>query len=281
MIDIHDFPRIHLERVVLSRVKIRLHEPFRISSGSVSEKESVVVQLQAEEGEGFGEASPMGGSFYSADTPESAWRILAEVLVPRLLQFPEFGLQDLLETFEEVKGEQFAKAGLEGAYWDACANIKGLPLFQLLGGRHRPVPSGVAIGIYDTVDELLARVDRFTKEGYQRVKIKIQPGWDIEPVSAVRRRFGPVPLMVDANAAYTLQDSKIFQELDRHELMMFEQPLASHEFEDLAELQRRVRTPVCLDESAESIEALEEILRLGSGRIINIKVQRVGGLAIA
>ncbi|PYU97901.1 MAG: hypothetical protein DMG10_29650, partial [Acidobacteria bacterium] len=207
--------------------KIPLHEPFRISSGAVSEKECIVVEMRADEGVGFGEASPMGGPFYSADTPDSTWKALAEQLVPRLAGCEKLRLQDLLSVFEETPGEPFAKAGLEGAFWDAGAQHLGRPLFELLGGRRRPIPSGVAIGIYPSLEELLARVERYMREGYQRVKIKIQPGWDIGPVRAVRERFGPVPLMVDANAAYTLRDATVFEQLDRFDLMMIEQPMAA------------------------------------------------------
>ena len=275
---ISQLPALHPKQIILRRVKIPLHEPFRISSGAVSEKECIVVEMRADQAVGFGEASPMGGSFYSADTPDSTWKALAEQMVPRLAGSEKLRLQDLLSVFEETPGEPFAKAGLEGAFWDAGAQHLGRPLFELLGGRRRPIPSGVAIGIYPSLEELLARVERYMREGYQRVKIKIQPGWDIGPVRAVRERFGPVPLMVDANAAYTLRDATVFEQLDRFDLMMIEQPMAADALEEHAELQRRIRTPVCLDESAESLDALREILRLGSGRIVNIKVQRVGGL---
>ncbi len=279
--DVYDLPRIQVERVILRRVKIGFHEPFRISSGTVSEKESIIVHLQAKECEGFGEASPMSGSFYSVETPDSTWSALADRLLPRILNLGQLALQDLLDSFEDLDGEPFAKAGLEGAYWDACANLAGLPLFQLLGGRRRPLPSGVALGIYPTVGDLLERVGRFVRQGYRRVKIKIQPGWDIEPVGAVREKYGSVPLMVDANASYTLDEAAVFEGLDLYNLMMIEQPLPAPAVLEHAELQRRIRTPICLDESAGSLDALEDILRHGSGRIINIKVQRVGGLHIA
>lgn len=268
-------------RIVLSRVRIPLHEPFRISNGVIFDKESIIVHVETSQGEGFGEASPMSGSFYSSDTPDSAWMALAEVLVPRALALPKLQLGGLFEVFQELPREHFAKAGLEGALWDACANILGRPLFELLGACRHPIPSGVAIGIYPEIEDLLSRAARYLHEGYQRVKIKIQPGWDVEPVQAIRRHFGDVPLMVDANAAYTLDQTSVFEELDGYNLMMIEQPLACHALYDHAELQRRLKTPICLDESAESLEALDEIFRFGSARIINVKVQRVGGLAIA
>jgi O-succinylbenzoate synthase len=265
----------------LRRVAIPLHEPFRISSGSVELKESIIVQLERNGHTGFGEASPMPGTFYSPETPDSSWRELAERLIPFWLERSAAPPEQIAAWIEEVSPDPFARAGLEGACWDLLCQERGTPLWKALGAGRRPIPSGVAIGLYDTIDELVERVERFVGEGYRRVKIKIQPGWDIEPVRAVREAIGDFPLMVDANAAYTLADVKVFEELDRFGLLMFEQPLAKGALEELAELQRRVRTPVCADESAESLAALEQILRLGAARILNIKIQRVGGLAPA
>ena len=223
----------------------------------------------------------MPGSFYSPETPESSWRELEERLIPCLLPSGWRHPGWVAAALREASTDAFACAGLEGACWDLYCQETGKPLWEALGSRKRPVPSGVAIGLFDTIEELLERVERFLGRGYRRVKIKIQPGWDIEPVRAIRERFGNIPLMTDANAAYTLADAPIFEELDRFGLMMFEQPLASGKLEEMAELQRRVQTPICADESAESQDALEKIIELGSARIINIKIQRVGGLTPA
>jgi O-succinylbenzoate synthase len=157
----------------------------------------------------------------------------------------------------------------------------GLPLCELFGGRARPIPSGVAIGIYDRVADLLERVESYTAQGYRRVKIKIEPGWDIEPVAAVRERYPNLALMVDANAAYTIADAAVFRELDAYDLMMIEQPLGRDAHAEAGELQRQLRAPLCADESAESLEALASLIANSSARIINIKVQRVGGLSEA
>lgn len=265
----------------LRRVAIPLHEPFRISSGSVEVKESILVRLERDGHVGFGEAAPMPGAFYSPETPDSSWQELAERLIPYWLEHHAAPPEQIAARIAEVSPDPFARAGLEGACWDLFCQEQGQPLWQVLGATARPIPSGVAIGLDESIEELLERVERFVGQGYRRVKIKIQPGWDIEPVRAVREAIGDFPLMVDANAAYTLADVKVFEELDRFGLLMFEQPLAKGALEELAELQRRVRTPVCADESAESPAALERILRLGAARILNIKVQRVGGLAPA
>lgn len=261
----------------LHRVAIPLHEPFRISSGSVEVKESVIVELSLDGVAGFGEASPMPGAFYSPETPDSSWRELEQRLVPFWLANPSAHPEELAARLEEVSPDPFARAGLEGACWDLLARRLNRPLFELLGSRKRPVPSGVAIGLYETLEELVERVGRFLAEGYRRVKIKVQPGWDIEPVRAVRERFGGIPLMVDANAAYTLDDAPRLAELDRYDLMMIEQPLDYDDVRDHAALQRALRTPICLDESVHSVRAARDAIEAGACRVINIKPGRVGG----
>jgi O-succinylbenzoate synthase len=259
-------------------VQVPLHEPFRISSGEVAVKDAILVEVKGEGVAGWGEASPMAGAFYSAETPESTWEFLRSRLLPSFLAAPELDPQRCSDRLAELPGEPFAKAGLEGAIWDLWANEHSQPLWVLLGGSRRPIPSGAAIGLMSTLAELLERVARFLAAGYRRIKIKIEPSRDVELVRAVRERFGDIPLMVDANAAYRLEDWPIFAELDRFGLMMIEQPLAREALEEHAELQRRLRTPICLDESAESLAAIRAIVRLRSARILNIKVQRMGGL---
>jgi O-succinylbenzoate synthase len=264
--------------VVLHRVRVPFVEPFRISNGVVAEKDAILIELTTADGiVGWGEASPMSGSFYSADTPDSSWAILKDEIVPAV-----FALGQLDPArVRELAGDKFAKAGIEGALWDAYAHTRKMPLCDLFGIKRRAVPSGVAIGIFDTIDELLERVRHYVSEGYQRVKIKIQPGWDVEPVAAVRAQFPEVPLMVDANAAYTLTDLQIFRELDRFKLMMIEQPLAAGAIAEAGELQANLKTPLCADESADSLDTLDQIITNRAARIVNIKVQRVGGLSEA
>jgi len=272
---------MRLSAVRLHWVQVPLHEPFRISSGEVSVKDAILIELEVHGAAGWGEASPMAGAFYSAETPESTWEFLRSRLVPSFLAEPELDPRRCSDRLADFPGEPFAKAGLEGAVWDLWANERSQSLWMALGGEQRAIPSGAAIGLMPTVAELLDRVERFLAEGYRRIKIKIEPGRDVELVGAIRERFGDIPLMVDANAAYRLEDWPIFQQLDRFGLMMIEQPLARTALEEQAELQRRLRTPVCLDESAESLAAIQAIVRLGSARILNIKVQRMGGLWLA
>ena len=273
---------IGIKRVVLHRVRIPFLEPFRISNGTVTEKESILVEIETDDGiVGWGEASPMSGTFYSADTPESCWQSLKKELIPRLFELGAFDPNQLYEQLRQLPGPAFAKAGIDGAVWDAYANTRRKALCELFGIARRAVASGVAIGIFDTLDELLERVQRYVAQGYRRVKIKIQPDWEIEPVQAVRARFPEVALMVDANAAYTIADERIFRELDRFGLMMIEQPLAADAIAEAGELQAMLQTPLCADESAESLASINRLLEKQAARIINIKVQRVGGLSEA
>ena len=271
---------IAIKSAVLHRVRVPFVEPFRISNGVVAEKEAILIELTTGEGVvGWGEASPMSGSFYSSDNPDSSWTVLKDQFVPALLSLGHVETGRFYEFLREQPGDQFSRAGIEGALWDAYAHTRGMALGELLGIQPRAVTSGVAIGIFDTIDELLERVRRYVAEGYQRVKIKIQPGWDVEPVAAVRAKFPDLPLMVDANAAYTIDDLEVFRVLDRFNLMMIEQPLASTAIAEAGELQSHLKTPLCADESAESLASLEQLIKHGAARIINIKVQRVGGLS--
>jgi len=272
---------MRLSGIRLHWIQIPLHEPFRISSGAVGVKDAILIELRAGAATGWGEASPMAGAFYSSETPEGSWDFLVQELLPAFLERPELDPQHCFARLAEYPGQPFAKAGLEGAIWDLHAQECGQPLWKLLGGESRPLASGAAIGLMPTVEMLLSRVERFLGEGYRRIKIKIEPGQDVELVRAIRGRFGDIPLMVDANAAYRREHFAVFDELDGYGLMMIEQPLAREALEEHAELQRRLKTPICLDESAESLEAIRKIIRFGSGRILNIKVQRLGGLCPA
>lgn len=270
-----------IQSIRLTHVRVPLVEPFRISSGAVAEKDGIVVRIGTDVGVGFGESSPMSGSFYSSDTPESCWRDLCNVLVPALTGKEFASPLDAARALDAMPGSNFAKVGIETAFWDIAARMDGTPLCVLLGGAVKPVPSGLAVGLYDDTSHLLRAIERYLHDGYKRVKIKIEPGRDVELVRAVRRHFGAIPLFVDANGAYDLSHMDVFRELDELDLMMFEQPFAGSMLAESAELQARVRTPVCLDESLDSVEQLREAIRLGSFRIANIKVQRVGGFTNA
>jgi len=267
-----------IDRVTLTHVRIPLVEPFRISNGVVAEKDGILVGLFSEGLIGHGESSPMSGSFYSDDTPESVWECLAKELIPCVLKERPGDIPGVNRMLDAHPVSAFAKAGIETAFWDLEAQAKNLPLWKLLGGEKHAVESGLAVGIYPTIAELLQSIERHLAEGYMRVKIKIQPGWDIKPLTEVRGEFGAIPLMVDANCAYTQQDIGHLQSLDDFDLMMIEQPLARADLEGHAKLQGMLKTPVCLDESAEDLSAVHKAIQLKSCKIVNIKIQRVGGL---
>lgn len=268
---------MRIERVTLTHVRIPLHEPFRISNGEVAEKDGIVVAVECDGRTGYGESSPMAGTFYSSDTPASCWQQLTTELCPVILG-REFESLDAASAWIDAQpGSNFAKVGLETALWDIEAQRLGIPLHRLLGATRDHAESGLAVGLYDTTEQLLTTIGNYLPDGYKRVKIKICPGHDLDLVRAVRDRFGDVPLMTDANASYKAEHLSIFHELDRLGLRMYEQPLAANAFEDSAAWQRELQTPICLDESLETFADLERAAALGSFKIANIKIQRVGG----
>jgi o-succinylbenzoate synthase len=268
---------VKIKRLVITHVQVPLVEPFRISSGAVSEKDAIIVELNAEEGTGYGECSAMAGSFYSQDTPQASWTELCNTVAPAIVGSEFERPEDWNRVLDGLRAGNFTKAGVETACWDLLAQCERKALHILLGGVTPCVESGLAVGLYDRVSDMLHAIERYLGHGYRRIKIKIEPGRDVSFVKAVRQAFGNVPLFVDANGAYTLRDIDVFHTLDEFELMMFEQPFPGPSLEELAELQRRVRTPVCLDESLGSADQLKRAIKLGSLRIANFKIQRVGG----
>jgi O-succinylbenzoate synthase len=270
-----------VERIKLTHVRIPLVEPFRISNGVVTEKDGIVVEVECDGLVGWGESSPMAGSFYSADTPESCWRELRDCLAAAVVGRRFVGLEEASGYIAALPGSNFAKAGIETALWDLEARRRGLPLWRLLGGERREVESGLAVGLYETKSELCSAIERELRDGYKRVKVKIARGQDVEVVRAVRAAFGDIPLMTDANACYSAENFGTFEALDGFGLLMFEQPLGPRMFVESAELQKRMKTPVCFDESLETEADVELAGELGSCRVANIKIQRVGGLGNA
>ncbi|MBI2690314.1 MAG: o-succinylbenzoate synthase [Acidobacteria bacterium] len=268
---------MRIDRIVLTHVRIPLVEPFRISNGEVAVKDGIVVALESEGLIGHGESSPMAGSFYSSDTPESCWQQLTTQLAPAIVGREFVSLDEASTWMDRQPASNFAKVGIETALWDIEAQRRGIPLHRLLGATRDYAESGLAVGLYDETGQMLAAIERHLSDGYKRVKIKICPGHDVDLVKAVRGRFGDVPLMTDANASYALSDLPVYRELDEYGLKMFEQPLAGPAFEDSAILQRSIDTPICLDESLETFADLERAAELKSFRIANIKIQRVGG----
>lgn len=273
--------KLKLERAELRLIALRLVEPFETSFGREEERPALIVALYSDGAIGWGECVASSGPWYSYETVSTAWHVLEEFLLPRVLHQELDGPGALLERLRPVRGHNMAKAALEMAFWDLWAKLEGRPLAALLGGTKERVQSGVSLGIKGSIPELLEEIARRLEEGYPRIKLKIKPGWDLKVLEQVREQFPDIRLQVDANAAYTIADLPLLRELDRFGLMMVEQPFAYDDLVDHAALQRELKTPICLDESIPSLNAARAALELGSCRIINIKPGRVGGLAQA
>lgn len=227
--------------------------------------------------EGWGECTAGEGPFYSDEWTETAWTTLKEFLAPMVVGQTIEGASQIFGLMKPVRGHRMAKATIENACWDLESRRLGVPLWKHLGGTQTEIAAGVSIGIQDTPEMLLEKIRKEVAAGYQRIKIKIKPGWDLKIIHRVRAEFPDIRLMGDANSAYTLSDIPLFKELDHFNLMMLEQPLAHDDIFDHAKLQREIKTPVCLDESIRSAEDATHALELGSCRIINVKLGRVGG----
>ena len=272
---------MQIEQIEVRHLELPLVHPFETSFGREEVRQTIIVAVRSEGLTGWGEAATSAGPWYEYETVETCWYVLCTFLGPQLLGKQIVTVDDAARLMAPVRGHNLAKMGLEAAVWDLVGQVQGKSVSELLNGSQERVPVGVSIGVQDSVPALLDRIESFWAQGYRRIKIKIKPGWDVEVVRQVRQCFPDVPLMADANSAYTLNDLDMLVALDGFDLMMIEQPLAHDDLVDHAELQRRIRTPICLDESVPSLAAAHAALALGSGRIVNIKPGRVGGLTVA
>ena len=266
-----------IDRIELRELPMRLRFPFQTSFGVEQERRILLVTLYADGLEGVAEC--VAGAFpgYSSETTDTCWTIIETFVAPRLVGRSFATPDELLHAVDDVRGHDMAVAAVEMAFWDLQAKALDVPLWVLLGGRSRPIPVGVSIGIQQSVEATVEIAARHVAEGYKRVKLKIAPGWDVRVVAAVREALPDTPLTVDANSAYRLTDARVLRELDAFGLDYVEQPLAHDDLVDHAELQRQLATSICLDESVHSPEDARKGLQLGSGRIINLKVGRVRG----
>jgi len=250
---------------------------FETSFGRVTRREFVLVTVEQNGAAGVGECVADADPYYSAETTISAWHIIRDFIAPALLGRDIDHPGEVTGLLRAIRGHHMAKAAVEMAAWDLFARQQGQPLSAVLGGERHEIESGVSIGIQDSLEELVERVSIERAAGYRRVKIKIKPGWDLEAVGRVREACGDLPLMVDANAAYTLADADHLAALDRFGLMMIEQPLEYDDIRDHAALQCRLTTPICLDESIDSVRRAKDAIDLAACRVINIKPGRLGG----
>lgn len=272
---------VRLRQIELYRVRLPLIHEFETSSHRKGEIEHILVRVQSSDGvEGWGECASPSDPYYCEETTDTCWLMLGRYMAPALLGRDWRDPADAHAATAAVRGNRFARAGLDVACWDLWARTQELPLAEVIGGTMQSVPAGVSLGVEPTVDALLAQVALHAAQGYERVKLKIRPGWDVEPARAVRREFPRLALQVDANCAYRRDERAlaVFAELDTLGLLMIEQPFGAHELLDHAALQRSLTTPICLDESIVELGDARAALSLQACRIINVKVSRLGGI---
>jgi O-succinylbenzoate synthase len=275
---------IRIDRITLREIRLPLKEPFRISSGVVTDRRICLLELTDADGvTGWSECVAGEQPNYSAETIDTAWHAMKEWLAPRLLGAAIAHPEDVFLTLDRnVRGHNMAKAALEMGCWDVAARQRSVSLSRLLGGTRDRVATGISIGIQSSAEALAQRARAAFEQGYRKIKVKIEPGSDVDFVAAVRQELGPaVHLMADANSAYSLADADHLARLDAFNLIMLEQPLGRDDLVRHAALQQRLSTPICLDESITDVDRAEDMIALRAGRIINIKPGRVGGFAVS
>ncbi len=273
---------MHIQEVILRQLKMKLIAPFTTSFGTFEDKDFILVEVKNKDGvSGWAESVAFASPWYNEETIKTNWVMLEDFLIPLILEKEIQHPNEVSGLFSRIRKNNMAKSAIEGAIWDLYAKEKNQSLSSTLGGTNSQIDVGISIGIQDSVKDLLNRIETGLTDGYKRIKIKIQPGWDVDVMKEVRRVYPDVPIMADANSAYRLTDMNVLKELDQFDLMMIEQPLSSDDIVDHATLQAELATPICLDESIHSVEDARKALDLNSCKIINIKIGRVGGLSEA
>jgi O-succinylbenzoate synthase len=270
--------QLKVEAIELIRIKIQLVSPFRTSFGTQTHRDVLLVHVLADGTEGWGECVALEQPLYSSEYVDGAQHVITTQLLPRLFAKKGVAVEELAGLLRPVKGHLMAKAALEMAWLDAQLRVQQRSLAEYLGGVRTAVDCGVSIGIMNSVPELLDAVSEYVDQGYRRIKLKIEPGWDLEPVAAVREKVGAgFPLQVDANTAYTFDEAHHLAQLDQCDLLLIEQPLPEEQMLAHAKLAKLMKTPICLDETIVSAVVAEEAILLGACSIINVKPGRVGG----
>ncbi len=270
-----------IEAITLREIQMPLVHFFETSFGRITSGRIFLVTVQADGIHGWGECVAAEDPFYSSEWIESAWPTLKRYLAPAILGRTLAAARECVPLFGRIRGHRMAKAALENALWDAEAKQKGQPLWELLGGRRREIPCGVSIGIQDTLEQLLEKIETELAAGYRRIKLKVKPGWDLKVLERVRSRWPDILLSCDANSAYTLDEQEHLRKFDQFNLLMIEQPLWNDDLYYHARLQRMIKTAICLDESIRHARDAAAALETGACRIVNIKVGRVGGFTEA
>ena len=266
-----------IEQVNLREIRMRLRAPFETSFGAVQDRRILLLEVVSDGVSGWGEGTAMEGPFFNSETIDTAWGILSDFLIPRVLNQEISSAREVPRLLAAVRGNEMAKAPLENAVWHLESLVRGLPLHRLLGGTLVEIPCGVSLGIQADVHRLLDLVEKEVAAGYQRIKLKIKPGKDVDVVREIRKQFPHIKLSVDANSAYTLADSDHLKRLDEFHLLMMEQPLDWDDIYFHSHLQKQISTPICLDESIRNLRNANAAVEMGSCRVINIKLGRVGG----
>ena len=272
---------MQIESITLRELHMPLVHFFETSFGRTTERRVMLVELQLDGITAWGECVAGEHPYYSEESIETAWYVIQQELAPTLLNRPVQAGRDVPALLQRVRGHRMAKAALENAVWDAEAQIRKVPLWKLLGGVRREIPCGVSLGIQDSVEQLLDKVATELEAGYQRIKVKCKPGWDLKIFEAIRKQWPNILLSCDANSAYTLAEIEHLKQFDRFNLLMIEQPLWSDDFYFHATLQKALKTRICLDEAIRSARDARAAIELGSCGIINVKVGRVGGFSEA
>ena len=271
-----------LDRIILRQIRMPLVHFFETSFSRTYQRDIVLVEVVSDGLSGWGEVTAGENPFYNEEWTASIWPLLKDYVAPRVLGHDFESAAEVYDRTAHIRGHFMARGGLEAAVWDLDARRAGVPLAQQIGGGSRgEIACGVSIGIQDSVEQLIETIRKELDAGYQRIKMKIKPGWDIDVVRRVREAFPNILLMADANSAYTLADTARLQELDAFNLMMIEQPLAHDDILDHAILQAQLKTPLCLDECIRTPHHAEQAIALNAGRILNIKLGRVGGFHAA
>jgi o-succinylbenzoate synthase len=270
-----------IEAITLRELQMPLVHFFETSFGRTYTRRVLLVTLHSDGLEGWGECVAGEGPFYSEEYVDGAWHVLAHYLGPAMLGKTVQQGSEVPALLARVREHRMAKAALENAAWDAEAQEKGIPLWKLLGGTRPEIACGVSIGIQDSHEQLLEKIERELAVGYQRIKVKVKPGWDVEVLEKIRARWPDILLSCDANSAYTLADEQHLKGFDGFKLLMIEQPLWSDDFYFHARLQKQLQTSLCLDEAIRTARDAEAALQLAACRILNIKVGRVGGFSEA
>ncbi|MBY9001681.1 MAG: o-succinylbenzoate synthase [Candidatus Heimdallarchaeota archaeon] len=267
-----------VDTVELYHVKMELRNPFRTSFGETKNREILITRVTSKGFEGYGECVAEKGPWYSSETVDSCQAIISNFIAPWLKETDLEHPSDFQQLVQQIKGNQMAKACIEDALWVLYGQIHNKSVQELIGGVKETIPSGISLGIQQSVDILIDKIGKALERKYQRIKIKIEPGWDVDIVKAIRDVYPKILLMVDANSAYRYKDKDIFISLDRYNLMMIEQPLQYYDILDHAKLQKEISTPICLDESIKSVDDARVAIEVDASRIINVKPARVGGI---